>query len=118
MDKKQSQERHASKRCYKRCGVVLTQTVMSSLLSQIQNKQSVHLGKQTNTRSVHMCTITLTHTMLFKYPHKVGDVVKIKVVYDRTRNSIATVLDEDMDPFEDVEVCETYADVLRQRGEG
>lgn len=81
MNKKRSQNIHAKRRALERHNINLNRKVRQEVISDIQNGNARFLGRYSNTRSLFLVNI---------------EGKEVKVVYDKLRKNIATVLSEDM----------------------
>ena len=68
---------HARKRAKQRFGMNLTKELESRIVKRIQAGHTEPLGKQSNTRSLHLVEV---------------DGVTMRVAYDRSRSSLVTIL--------------------------
>jgi len=77
LTKKKSQSYHARGRAMRRYGIFLNRDRRVAIIEAIQSGRSVHVNKITNRLSLHFVNL---------------EGVCLPIVYDKTRQSIATVL--------------------------
>jgi AraC-like DNA-binding protein len=86
--KKKCQMKHAKRRFQERFGMTLTQNIHEQMISDIRHGRAVFVQKQSNRVSVFDLTVEDT---------------PVRVVYDKQRRSIATVLDPQTMPLREIE---------------
>ena len=85
-DKKVQEKRHANNRMKDRFGMPLSQDILDYILWQIRNAGSVFIEKQSNRVTLHL--VILKEKQL------------VRVVYDKNRNTIVTVLNPKRSDYE------------------
>lgn len=83
------ERQHAKAMALSRYGVNLNQAKYRSVVSQIQKGHSKFVGKVSNSRSLHLVTVIDDER----------GPVNMKVIYDKDRKELVTVLKMDMDVY-------------------
>lgn len=89
--KAQSQKIHAARRFNERYGVKLTQHVWDQILHKIKSGKSRLIEKQSLRVKIYDVSVELNKNDIINHSHE-PSVIKIRVVYDKTRGTIVSAL--------------------------
>ena len=94
--KSKTLEEHATKRLAERFGVKLTQCLWDDILHQIHNKKATFYKKQSNRVTIWDVLVNIREQEVLDDKAEAGDLM-VRIVYDKMRKCIISVLTLDMD---------------------